>query len=155
MSWIEYQDTKRAADEKTKNITLIYHGETYRTAFYAKNCWQTIVSCQSTFVYVYMQRNLVSSMRADHPRMPLVTLIPRSCGRPVRLDGSIQSDRLRQQGYHSNIHAGLLQELSICRGSAMGNFTYRAIEVLMLLDVPLKFKVHLQYKVSDWAHNSP
>ena len=69
------------------------------------------------------------------PRMPLVTLIQRLCGRHVPLDGSIQSDRLRQRGYRIDVHAGLLQKLSICRGSAIGKFAHRLVEVPMLLNV--------------------
>lgn len=80
-------------------------------------------------------RNLVSSMRADDPRMPLVTLIQHLCGRHVRLDGSIRSDRLRQRGYRIDVHAGLLEKLSICRGSAIGKFAHRMVEVPMLSNV--------------------
>ena len=73
MSWIEDRDSKRASNEENEE----YPPWSTTAKFIVLHSTQRTVSCQSTFVYTYMYRDLVSRMGADHPVMPIVTLITR------------------------------------------------------------------------------
>ena len=81
-----------------KATSIIYNGELHRGAFYER----TVGNCTCRYV-----QHLVSSVRVDYPRIPFVTLIQRLCSRHFRLDGSMQSDRLRRREYRGDVCPGL------------------------------------------------
>ena len=89
------QDSRQAADEENEEYPpwftmanfIVWHST-------ERNVGKELLIVSQHSYGAYKYRNLVSCMRADHPKVPLVTLVQRLCGLYVRLDESIRGDRL-------------------------------------------------------------